>query len=74
MSFTEKLREDLEPVLRHAIAMVVTILCIWGFHLVLKHTLGQEARLFGQLPIEYVAHTGDVIAFIRFFWKMIKEF
>lgn len=73
-NFKDQLINDIEPVLRHAIAMVITILCIWIFQLVLMHTLGEEATLFGRIPIVYVAHTGDSLAFLRFFWKMVREF
>ena len=73
-SFFEKLRDHLEPVVLHAIAMAVTIVCIWGFHWLLAHTLCEDATLFGVFPIVYVAHTGDSLAILRFFWKLIKEF
>ena len=40
----------------------------------LKATLGKDAKLFDMLPLAYVAHVGDSIAILRFFWKMLKEF
>jgi len=73
-SFLSKLVEDNGPVIRHAIGMVVTILCIWIFHFALSVTLGERAKLFDIIPIVYVAHFGDSLAFLRFFWKMLKEF
>lgn len=69
-----KVAQDNEPVIRHAVGMVVTILCIWLFHIVLGLTLGTSAQLFDRIPIVYVAHFGDSLAFLRFFWKMIQEF
>lgn len=74
MNFQQKLWDDIEPVLRHALAMLVTIGCIWMFHAALEHSLGKDAKLFDLVPILYVAHTGDALAFLRFFWKMVKEF
>jgi len=73
-SFIAKVVEDNEVVVRHAIGMVVTIGCIWVFHLALALTLGADAKLFDSVPIVFVAHVGDALAFLRFFWKMIKEF
>ena len=73
-SFFAKVVEDNEIVVRHAIGMVITIGCIWIFHAALSFTLGAEAKLFDYIPIVYVAHIGDVLAFLRFFWKMIREF
>lgn len=70
----EKLIELIGPVITHAIAMGVTILCIWGIDVLLKVTLGENAKLFGSMPIAWVAHVGDCIAILRFFWKMLKEF
>lgn len=72
--FLGRLVDDLEVVIRHAIGMAVTILCIWAFHALLEHTLGHDATLFDRLPIVYLAHTGDLLAMCRFFWKIIKEF
>jgi hypothetical protein len=73
-SFFAKLVEDNEIVVRHAIGMVVTIACIWAFHGALTLTLGADAKLFDWIPIAYVAHVGDALAFMRFFWKMLREF
>jgi hypothetical protein len=73
-SFFQRLYSDCEPVIRHAISMAVTIVCIWGFQFLLKRTLGEDAKLFDRLPIIYVAQLGDLLAFLRFFWKLIKEF
>lgn len=73
-SFFLKIVEDNEIVVRHAIGMVITIACIWVFHFVLKLTLGADAKLFDYVPIAYVAHIGDALAFLRFFWKMLREF
>lgn len=73
-SFLIKVFRDNEPVLRHAIGMVVTILCIWLFHLILGITLGADAQLFDRVPIVYVAHFGDSLAFLRFFVNLVREF
>lgn len=73
-SFFSKIVEDNEIVVRHAIGMVITIACIWAFHFVLELTLGADAKLFDYVPIAYVAHIGDALAFLRFFWKMLREF
>lgn len=73
-SFFSKIVEDNEIVVRHAIGMVITIACIWAFHGALELTLGADAKLFDYVPIAYVAHIGDALAFLRFFWKMLREF
>lgn len=72
--FVAKLRDDLEPVARHAIGMIATIVSIAAFRMMLGWTLGPQAMLFGHVPIEYVAHLGDILAFARFFWKLVREF
>ena len=63
----EKLREDIEPVVCHAIGMAVTILCIWFFHFLcigslflydhnprtqIRLTCMQGAKNFGHLSVK----------------------
>lgn len=73
-TFFSKVIEDNEVVVRHAIGMIVTIMSIWFFHWSLAVSLGADAKLFDIVPIIYIAHFGDLLAFLRFFWKMLKEF
>ena len=73
-TFVAKVVDDNEVVIRHAIGMIVTIACIWAFHSALAITLGADAKLFDIIPIVYIAHVGDALAFLRFFWKMLREF
>ncbi len=73
-SFWEKLKDHLEPVFIHTVAMSAAILSIWCVHWLLKSTLGESAKLFDLMPLIYVAHVGDTIVLGRFFWKMLKEF
>lgn len=73
-SVWEKLKDHLEPVILHTIAMSVAILSIWFIHFLLRSTLGESAKLFDVMPLIFVAHVGDTIVIGRFFWKMLKEF
>lgn len=73
-TFVAKVIDDNEVVVRHAIGMIVTIACIWLFHFALAQSLGADAKLFDIVPIIYIAHIGDTLAFLRFFWKMLREF
>lgn len=73
-TFFEKVKKDNEIVVRHALGMLIVLVCIWAFHLVLTYTLGDDAKLFGAVPVLYVAHVGDALAFFRFFVKLVREF
>lgn len=72
--FLEKVRKVSEPIALHFIAMTLTILSIWGFHLILRYSLGEGAKLFDRLPVIYIAQVGDAVAFLRFIWSAIREF
>jgi hypothetical protein len=74
MSFLQRAWENVEVILIHAIGMAVTIVTIWGFQYLLKLTLGEDAKLFGRLPIIYISQFGDLLAMLRFCWKLAKEF
>ncbi len=62
------------PIFKHFVALSLTLLSIWGVAELFTYTLGVNAKLFNTLPIVYLIHTGDAIAFLRFIWSTIKEF
>jgi hypothetical protein len=74
MTFRDKVQKVVEPICLHLIGMCATVVSIWLFHMLLHAVLGEDATLFGTLPIVYLAHTGDLVAFLRFIWSAIREF
>jgi hypothetical protein len=62
------------PIFKHFVALSLTLLSIWGVAELFTYTLGVNAKLFDTLPIVYLIHTGDAIAFLRFIWSTIKDF
>jgi len=74
MTFREKLKKAIEPIVLHFLSLCAVVVSIWAFHWVLAFFLGEHAVLFGRVRIDYLAHTGDLAVFLRFIWSALKEF
>jgi len=72
LEFLKRVWADIEIVLRHAIGMAFAIVCMYGFDLLLRCTIGFNATFYDQLPIRYFIQTGDLVALMHFIWKMGK--
>ena len=71
--FRARALEEVAPLLYHTIGMVAAVACIWFFEHMLTWVLGPEAKLFDVLPIRYLGHLGDLLAFVRFLVRLGKE-
>jgi hypothetical protein len=73
-SFIQRVWENVQVVLGHAIGTAVNTLAIWGNLHLLIFTLGKNHKLFDQLPIIYICDFGDLLIMLLFCWKVLEEF
>ena len=73
VSFIQRVWADNETTVSHAIGMTITILAMWEVSVLLKLTLGEDAKLFGCIPFIYLSHFGDLLAIVQFYWNSSRK-
>lgn len=66
--------EEVKQIGRHTLILVLTLLSIWIVHHALDLLLGKDAKFFDLIPIRYVIDTGDLAAFMKFIYHVVRSF